>query len=170
MPHVRKLSPAEVQQIERRRAPRQPRIAAEELPLHAYDAGDGDGEWGDSASYVTLAPRPRVGDLMEVGAAGERGVVLAVRARSTGGWSAAEMLVDGRRYLVPAPAVGRSLGRPRGVSRIDHPARRTYGWFVRVGYAGLGKQARHTRFFSDGLHGGIAAALRAALSFRDTAR
>jgi hypothetical protein len=89
-----------------------------------------------------------------------------VRTRSTGGWSAAELLLDGRRYLVPAPALGERLGRPRGVTRIDHPSHRTYGWFVRIGYAGLGKRARHTRLFSDRIHGGIASSLRAALAFR----
>lgn len=170
MPQVRKLTIEEVARLERRPTPR---LAppAEDLPLHDYDTGDGDGEgpWGDTAAYVTMAPRPRLGDLVQVGPHGDTGVVLEVRTRSTGGWSAAEVLVDGRRYLVPAPVIGERLGRPRGITRIDHPSHRTHGWFVRVGYSGLGKQARHTRFFSDRTHGGVAAALRAALAFRNSA-
>jgi len=168
MPQIRKLTAEEVTRLERRSVPR-PTPPAEDLPLHVYDAGDGDGgdDWGDTAAYVTMAPRPRIGDNVAVGAYGDSGIVLAVRTRSTGGWSAAEILLDSRRYLVPAPLIGERLGRPRGVTRIDHPTHRTHGWFVRIGYARLGKNARHARLFSDRLHGGIAASLRAALAFRD---
>jgi hypothetical protein len=170
MPTVRKLSTEEVERITRRRLrfPRLPAPPPEDLPLRAYNTGEeeNDASWGDQAAYVTMRARPRVGDIVRIGAGDETGIVLATRERTGGGWSAVEALIDEGRYLVPAPAVGPVLGRPRGVTRMDHPRRRTHGWFVRVGYAGMGKQARHTRLFSDMSYGGIAAALRAALHYR----
>jgi hypothetical protein len=172
MPLVRKLTAEEVARIERRGAPRRATRDAptEDLALQVFDLGEGGEEgWGDSGAYLTMRPRPRRGDLVEIGAEGEHGIVLAVQARPSGAWIAVEVLIDGGRYLVPAPVVGRVTGRPHGISRIDHPARRTYGWFVRVGYAGRGKRPRVSRFFSDRLHGGPAAALRAAVAFRDAA-
>ena len=55
--------------------------------------------------------------------------------------------------------------RRRGISRIDQPSTRTYGWFVRAGFYKRkdGTYApRHRRFFGDRTHGGKRRALRAA--------
>ena len=55
--------------------------------------------------------------------------------------------------------------RLRGISRIDQPSTRTFGWFVRVGYhvrrdGSYG--ARHTKFFGDVTNSGRKKALKAA--------
>ncbi|MFH7326663.1 AP2/ERF family transcription factor [Desulfurivibrio sp. C05AmB] len=49
------------------------------------------------------------------------------------------------------------------VVRIDQESKRTYGWFVRVYFMGK----THTKFFSDGKHGGRNSSLRKALAWRD---
>jgi hypothetical protein len=51
----------------------------------------------------------------------------------------------------------------RGVSRIDSPAKKMHGWYVRVR---LNKQSR-ARFVPDKSHGGREAALEKAVSVRD---
>lgn len=58
--------------------------------------------------------------------------------------------------------------RPRGVSRIDQPSTRTFGWFVRVGYHKRRDGSygpRHTKFFGDAGHGGKKKSLVAAEKF-----
>lgn len=55
----------------------------------------------------------------------------------------------------------------KNLTRIDHPAKRTHGYFVRVQWKG----ERRAKFFSDGVHGDRLAALDAALQWRnDTER
>ncbi|HZI22132.1 MAG TPA: hypothetical protein VFD76_06430 [Gemmatimonadales bacterium] len=55
--------------------------------------------------------------------------------------------------------------RHRGISRIDQPSTRTFGWFVRTGFykqrAGT-YVPRHRKFFGDLSHGGKRRALQAA--------
>ncbi|MFV9506880.1 MAG: AP2/ERF family transcription factor [Oscillochloridaceae bacterium umkhey_bin13] len=53
----------------------------------------------------------------------------------------------------------------KGVTRIDHPAKRTFGYFVRVTW---NKQHR-SKFFSDSVYGDRLAALGAALEWRNLA-
>lgn len=53
-----------------------------------------------------------------------------------------------------------SKGKIRGITRIDHPARRTYGWYVRLQVAGKS----HSKLFSDKSHGGKNKALEAAVT------
>lgn len=56
----------------------------------------------------------------------------------------------------------------RGISRIDQPSTRTYGWYVRAGFYRRKDGAyvpRHTRFFADLTHGGKRRALQAAKDF-----
>jgi hypothetical protein len=58
--------------------------------------------------------------------------------------------------------------RPRGVSRIDQPSTRTFGWFVRVGYHKRRDGSygpKHTKFFGDAGNGGKKKALAAAEKF-----
>jgi hypothetical protein len=63
------------------------------------------------------------------------------------------------------------MAKPRtrpepGISRIDQPARRTYGWFVRVSAHGQ----LLSRFFPDRSHGGKLKAFNAARKHRDLIR
>jgi len=58
--------------------------------------------------------------------------------------------------------------RRRGISRIDQPSTRTYGWFVRASFYKRrdGSYApRHRKFFGDVTHGGKRRALRAAREY-----
>lgn len=58
--------------------------------------------------------------------------------------------------------------RRRGISRIDQPSTRTYGWFVRAGFfrRSDGKYApRHRKFFGDASYGGKRRALQAAQQY-----
>jgi hypothetical protein len=63
------------------------------------------------------------------------------------------------------PALRRRIAssKNKSITRVDHPAKSTYGYMVRVDWKG----ARHQRFFSDRQHGGQSAALEAARSWRD---
>lgn len=58
----------------------------------------------------------------------------------------------------------RSSGH-KGISRIDQPAKRTFGWYVRVSYKGR----RCAKFFNDEKYGGYERALEKALEFRNKA-
>jgi hypothetical protein len=58
----------------------------------------------------------------------------------------------------------------RGISRIEQPSTRTFGWFVRIGFRTKrdGSYApKHTKFFGDAGHGGARKSLRAARTWRD---
>lgn len=112
---------------------------------------------------------PRIGDIVLIKAADglpERtGIVLRVRTRKDGYWTAAELLIDGTLVWANKGQIIRMTGRPKGISRIDQPSRRTHGWFVRI-YEG--KQTRVARLFSDQKHKGIGPALEAAMAFHKT--
>ena len=53
----------------------------------------------------------------------------------------------------------------KGITRIDHPAKRTFGYFVRVTW----NKQRRSKFFSDSVYGDRLAALDAALEWRNLA-
>ncbi|MEW6735962.1 MAG: AP2 domain-containing protein [Acidobacteriota bacterium] len=53
--------------------------------------------------------------------------------------------------------------RYKGISRIDQPAKRTHGWYVRVAF----KNKQFTKFFADEKNGGYDKALAKAMQFRD---
>ncbi len=58
--------------------------------------------------------------------------------------------------------------RRRGISRIDQPSTRTYGWFVRAGFYQRRDGSyvpRHRKFFGDVTYGGKRRALRAAQEY-----
>ncbi len=58
--------------------------------------------------------------------------------------------------------------RLRGISRIDQPSTRTFGWFVRAGFYKRrdGSYApRHRKFFGDVTYAGKRRALRAARAY-----
>ena len=59
----------------------------------------------------------------------------------------------------------------RGISRIEQPTTRTFGWFVRVGFRAQddGTYApRHSKYFGDATYGGPRKALDAARDWRDS--
>ena len=51
----------------------------------------------------------------------------------------------------------------KGISRIDQPERKTYGWYVRVRFNGT----QRSKFFSDEANGGREEALKQAVRFRN---
>lgn len=55
--------------------------------------------------------------------------------------------------------------RYKGITRIDHPAKRTFGYFVRVTW----NKQRRSKFFSDSVHGDRLAALGTAIEWRNAA-
>jgi hypothetical protein len=58
----------------------------------------------------------------------------------------------------------------RGISRIDQPSTRTFGWFVRIGFVTRKNGSsgpKHSKFFGDASHGGPEKALRAARKWRN---
>ncbi len=64
----------------------------------------------------------------------------------------------------------RSIHR-RGISRIDQPSTRTFGWFVRTGFYKRREGTyvpRHRKFFGDLTHGGKRRALQAAQRYLAT--
>jgi hypothetical protein len=51
----------------------------------------------------------------------------------------------------------------KGISRIDQPKRKTYGWYVRVRFNGV----QRSKFFSDESNGGREQALERAVEYRN---
>jgi hypothetical protein len=75
-----------------------------------------------------------------------------------------------RRLAEPDPRTLPPRLRPKttkhkGITRIDHPAKRTFGYFVRVTW----NKQRRSKFFSDSVYGDRLAALAAALDWRNEA-
>ncbi|MEO8448524.1 MAG: hypothetical protein ABI647_01965 [Gemmatimonadota bacterium] len=62
------------------------------------------------------------------------------------------------------PAARKSASKVPGISRIDQPTTRTFGWFCRYGYRPTpkGTRPKFTAFFGDATHGGKKKALDAA--------
>jgi hypothetical protein len=61
----------------------------------------------------------------------------------------------------------RSASKIPGVSRIDQPSTRTFGYFVRFGYRPTprGTRPKFTAFFGDATNGGKAKAFKAAVKW-----
>lgn len=81
-----------------------------------------------------------------------------------------EALAALRATAMPDPKSLPARLRPKttkhkGITRIDHPAKRTFGYFVRVTW----NKQRRSKFFSDSVHGDRLAALSAALEWRNEA-
>jgi hypothetical protein len=81
-----------------------------------------------------------------------------------------EALAALRATAMPDPKSLPARLRPKttkhkGITRIDHPAKRTFGYFVRVTW----NKQRRSKFFSDSVHGDRLAALAAALEWRNEA-
>lgn len=77
-------------------------------------------------------------------------------------------IADGVAEADGQPAAKRPRGpkttRHKNITRIDHPPKRTHGFFVRVRWKGQNR----SRFFSDKKHGDRLSALGAAIEWRDT--
>jgi hypothetical protein len=155
MPTVRKLTDDEIQALEardQRRGQRQRRVRAVEAPIPTF-----------APQYLTTRPHPRIGDIVRIVGHGEDQCGIVVRLSTHDeGWDGAELLVGEELQWFDTSAIGAVLGRPRGISRIDQPRRRTHGWFVRL-YDG--SMTRLARMFSDQKHLGIGRALKEALAF-----
>lgn len=81
-----------------------------------------------------------------------------------------EALAALRATAMPDPKTLPARLRPKttkhkGITRIDHPAKRTFGYFVRVTW----NKQRRSKFFSDSVYGDRLAALDAALEWRNEA-
>ncbi len=123
-----------------------------------------------------LSEVPKVGDVLRLRAAEgtpaehTTGVVLGTRVRSDGLWTHVELAVGGTTRWVSKSTIAETLGRVKGVSRIDQPQKQirgrvhgaTHSWFVRI-YNG--KLSGRTASFSDRTEGSKRAALKAALAF-----
>ncbi|MEZ4588323.1 MAG: hypothetical protein R2909_18240 [Gemmatimonadales bacterium] len=61
----------------------------------------------------------------------------------------------------------RAGGKVPGISRIDQPSTRTFGWFCRYGYhpTPRGTRPKFTAFFGDASHGGKRKAFDKALAW-----
>jgi hypothetical protein len=81
-----------------------------------------------------------------------------------------EALAALRATAMPDPKTIPARLRPKttkhkGITRIDHPAKRTFGYFVRVTW----NKQRRSKFFSDSVYGDRLAALSVALEWRNEA-
>ena len=160
MPRIRKLSAEEVWHIEaEQRATARAEDAATQLATPPRSSEPRQGR------SIRTNP-PSIGDIVDMPGR-ERGIVVQVRRALDGSWDYAEVLVSGQRRWIRADLIGTIVGRPVGISRIDHPRKRTYGWYVR---AYTGRTTRVARFFSDLKYGGRAAALGAAITYREAAQ
>lgn len=96
---------------------------------------------------------------------------LIARLRSEHGSSARSEAEDALRAIAAAdtrrlpPRLRPKTTRHKGITRIDHPAKRTFGYFVRVTW----NKQRRSKFFSDSVYGDRLAALSAALEWRNKA-
>ncbi len=139
----------------RRRTPIAESPAEESTAL--LEAPDGTPPADDPLAALRYTPPPAI----------EEGLLASLRS---------EQRADGR---AEALAALRGLGEPdprslpprlrpkttkhKGITRIDHPAKRTFGYFVRVTW----NKQRRSKFFSDSVYGDRLAALGAALAWRD---
>ncbi len=119
-----------------------------------------------------MKEQPRIGDIVTFQSPDQEdgpstGIVLRVRTRRDGMWTAAELLVDDEVCWMRRGSISRIVGRPKGISRIDQESTRTHGWYVRLYEEGKVVQAR---LFSDKKHTGTGPALRAALDFHRAAQ
>src|SRR4051794_31071407 len=122
MPLIRKLTADEVRAIEQRAA-RQHLPLPDSVLLATYGLSDLEGEPVPPPGALTRRPPPRIGDIVQL-VGGSQGIVTRVRAQTSGLWDVAEMLIEGQRRWVWAADIGPVLGRPRGITRMDHPRRR----------------------------------------------
>ncbi|EFO79222.1 Pathogenesis-related transcriptional factor and ERF protein [Oscillochloris trichoides DG-6] len=113
----------------------------------------------DHLAALRYEPPPLVADEMLASLLAERNTT-----------SQDEALAALRATAMPDPKTLPVRLRPKttkhkGITRIDHPAKRTFGYFVRVTW----NKQRRSKFFSDSVYGDRLAALSAALDWRNAA-
>ncbi|HEU5088695.1 MAG TPA: hypothetical protein VFT99_14670 [Roseiflexaceae bacterium] len=157
MPIVRKLSPEEVAKIVGASGP-----PSYQRPLVLPSGNLRDPFFDHVDARADAAPR--LGDIVyyRFGPVVRKGIITYVWWHHLA-WRGVELFDEGVLRIVAAPQIGRKLGRPPGISRIDQAERRTHGWFVRIYRDGKNCVSR---MFSDGKYGGPGAALRMAVAFQ----
>lgn len=142
-----------------RRHPAVPSAHAPHAGEHQEQMQTGAPAMEDSLAALRYAPPPTV----------EHDILDSLRSEKTG-MSRDEALALLRASAHPDPKTLPARLRPKttkhkGITRIDHPAKRTFGYFVRVTW----NKQRRSKFFSDSVYGDRLAALDAALEWRNEA-
>ncbi len=135
-----------------------PNTAPDQCSLHG-DGAAGASVADDPLAALRYTPPPEIGEE----------VIASLRTeRSSPSRSEAE---DALRTIAAVdtrslpPRLRPKTTKHKGITRIDHPAKRTFGYFVRVTW----NKQRRSKFFSDSVYGDRLAALSAALEWRDQA-
>lgn len=161
MPHIRKLTAEEIRRIEHNECQYQIQVPRTSV----YERARMGMRSSFDESHRATRAAPRIGDIVsfreEPALVEQQGIVLHVHEVNDG-WVAALIRSDIGQRWVSAQLIGATIGRPRGISRIDQPLRRTHGWFVRIYDQGKPIVAR---MFSDGKYGNVGRALEAAMEF-----
>jgi hypothetical protein len=113
----------------------------------------------DPMAHLRYAPPPEI----------EEELIASLRSE-TPSMTRAEAEAALRRMAEPdtkslPPRLRPKTTKHKGITRIDHPAKRTFGYFVRVTW----NKQRRSKFFSDSVYGDRLAALGAALEWRNEA-
>lgn len=114
----------------------------------------------DPMASLRYAPPPEI----------EEALIAGLRAERSSSPSRDEALATLRSLAEPdtrklPPRLRPKTTKHKGITRIDHPAKRTFGYFVRVTW----NKQRRSKFFSDSVYGDRLAALGAALEWRNEA-
>ncbi len=123
------------------------------------EAAVGGPAQADPMASLRYAPPPEI----------EEALIAGLRAEQKTA-SRAEALAALRGVAEPdtrklPPRLRPKTTKHKGITRIDHPAKRTFGYFVRVTW----NKQRRSKFFSDSVYGDRLAALSAALEWRNLA-
>ena len=123
---------------------------AAEAPLSPFD---------DPIAALRYAPPPQIEEELIASLRSERPTMTRAEAEAT----LRGMAEPDTRKL--PPRLRPKTTKHKGITRIDHPAKRTFGYFVRVTW----NKQRRSKFFSDSVYGDRLAALGAALDWRNEA-
>lgn len=130
------------------------------LPTHDRDAQIPPLMGNDHLAVLRYEAPPLIGEDMLASLRAER--------NTSNTTSRDEALAALRATAMPDPKTLPARLRPKttkhkGITRIDHPAKRTFGYFVRITW----NKERRSKFFSDSVYGDRLAALSAALEWRN---
>lgn len=140
-----------------RRHPTVPQAAPEENTLLMEAAGAPAME--DPMAALRYTPPPAIEEELLAGLRAEQPSLTREEALS-----ALRSLAEPDPRKLP-PRLRPKTTKHKGITRIDHPAKRTFGYFVRVTW----NKQRRSKFFSDSVYGDRLAALGAALEWRNLA-
>jgi hypothetical protein len=113
----------------------------------------------DPLASLRYAPPPEVEAELLASLRAERATLTRAEAEAA---LRGAVEVDTRKL---PPRLRPKTTKHKGITRIDHPAKRTFGYFVRVTW----NKQRRSKFFSDSVYGDRLAALGAALDWRNEA-